>query len=160
MTTRRCDDPEALGMVSADLPEAVQMAWWTDLMRFAELLRTNYPALWPDPPKEGDHHARRRRKPWPRCWWRHIGLVEDLLALKVWQEGLRDGARSAGGAKGWLEWRAFLTGFALDVQITSQQCAVWHDDMAPEPLSEPVPKAVGAGGGPNGQDRQPEGSQE
>src|SRR5207248_7459996 len=80
-------EPGALGLVRRrQLPEAVQAAWWQDLARWVEELRNSYPHLWPDRPPEGtaDFYARTRKRPWPECWAYHDGLVEDLVALKVW----------------------------------------------------------------------------
>ena len=156
--------PGALGLVRRrQLPEAVQAAWWQDLARWVEELRDSYPHLWPDRPPEGtDLYTRIRRRGWPQCWRRHDGLVEDLVALKVWQQGLLDGAEWAGGPRGWCEWRRFLDSFAQDVQFVAQGCSFGHKgrlhaDLAAPP--QPVPPAVGAGEVSIRQDDQPEGSQ-
>ncbi len=155
-------EPGALGLVRRrQLPEAVQAAWWENLARWAEELRDSYPHLWPDRPPEGtaDFYARTRKRPWPLCWRRHDGLVEDLVALKVWQEGLLDGAEWAGGPRGWCEWRRFLDSFAQDVQLVTQGCSFGHKGKlhagraaSPQTVSE----VAGANGVPTGAGHQRE----
>ena len=111
------------------ISEAEQAAWWADLDRWVATIHASYVHLWPDPPEGRAPYARTRKRPWPACWREHAGLVEDLVALKVWQEGLLDGMEWAGGPRGWCEWRSFVDTLAVQVQSIAQHCAFRHQEQ-------------------------------
>ena len=120
--------PGPLGLPNFDgLPEAEVQAWWSDLRRWVDGMRAAYPHLWPEPRAEGESVARSRRRPFPRCWPLHPGLVSDLTVLRTWHDGLREGVEWAGGVQGWHEWRVFLDRVADDLQVIAPLCAPRHN---------------------------------
>jgi hypothetical protein len=119
--------PGSLGLPSFEgIPDAAKQAWWHDLGRWVDGIRVAYPHLWPEPPSDGDPSRRMLRKPFPRCWAQHQGVVSDLCVLRTWHDGLRDGLDWAGGVQGWHEWRVFLDRVADDLQTVARMCIPAH----------------------------------
>ena len=119
--------PGPLGVPPLDrLSEAERQAWWLDLSRWVDHIRAAYPHLWPEPPGDGESARRMLRKPFPRCWAQHQGVVSDLCVLRTWHDGLRDGTDWAGGVQGWHEYRVFLDRVADDLQTIARMCAAGH----------------------------------
>jgi hypothetical protein len=137
---KRTGELPALGVVSRvdALDASAKRAWWHDLAAWVHTLRTDYAHLWPDEGAERGSAAlsaglrpANMRRGWPACWYRHRGLVEDLVALRAWQDGLLAGAEWAGGPRGWLDWALFLQNTAArEVEAVSQLCRVRHVEMA------------------------------
>jgi hypothetical protein len=124
--------PGPLGLPTFEgVPGADAQAWWVDLTRWVDGIRAAYPHLWPEPRGEGEAYSRVLRRPFPRCWARHPGVVSDLCVLKVWNEGLTGGAEWAGGPQGWHEYRVFLDRVADDLQTVAQMCTPIHQDAVP-----------------------------
>lgn len=129
----------ALGVVSRidALDVAAKRSWWHDLAGWVRTLRTDYAHLWPDEGAERGSAAlsagirpTNMRRGWPACWYRHRGLVEDLVAQRAWQDGLLAGAEWAGGPRGWLDWTLFLQNtVAREVEAISGLCRVRHVEM-------------------------------
>src|SRR5207302_1556642 len=108
------------------LPESEAQAWWLDLSRWVDGVRAAYPHLWPEPRPEGEAYSRVLRRPFPRCWIQHRGVVSDLAVLKTWHGGLREGIEWAGGVQGWHEWRVFLDRVGDDLQVVARECTPVH----------------------------------
>jgi hypothetical protein len=121
--------PGPLGLPTFEgMPDASQAAWWLDLSRWVDGIRVAYPYLWPEPRKDFEAVSRHRRRPFPRCWAQHPGVVSDLTVLKTWHDGLRGGTDWAGGVQGWHEWRVFLDRVADDLQTIAPMCTPQHQD--------------------------------
>jgi hypothetical protein len=108
------------------MPAASQAAWWLALSRWVDTIRATYPYLWPEPRGESEAYSRVLRRPFPRCWTQHPGVVSDLCVLRTWHDGLRSAASWAGGVQGWHEWRVFLDRVADDLQTVAQMCTPIH----------------------------------
>jgi hypothetical protein len=123
------------------LAEPERTAAWAALVAWVQSLHERFADLWPERPVGGSGMRTDRRLGFPKCWPEHLGLIDDLDWLRVWDHGLRTGAAWAGGGDSRAQWRVHVDEtLAVRLQRIAQQCAQGHIDVA-----FPIPEVVRKG---------------
>jgi hypothetical protein len=109
---------------------AESQAWWARLDSWTWSLILAHGHLWPDQRRRtSSAPSVPAHDPWPACWRRHPALVEALVAIRRWEEGLLSDAEWAGGARGWLELHHWIAqGLRQLVVDIARSCEAGHVD--------------------------------